>query len=324
VVPIVRHHHENWDGTGYPDGLSGAAIPIGARILSVVDCFDALTSDRPYRRALSVREALAIIESRGATMYDPAIIEAFRDVCISAPPAGSDAVNEPRAVPVPVKEFPSATTHATPGNSDEFQIALSLGAALSRVSDEACAWQVVADALHQLPAVDTAAIFVVDEVKHRLVAARTSGRHARLLEGLSMAVGERMSGWAAATGQPMINADAALDLFDVPAPALRAAVAVPCCGPENVQVVLTLYSTNPEAFSSLHHRLLSAVASFVQSLAVERHGMVARTDPGRTSRIPWRHGSSRSRDLVDSGLRQSVSCQTSPETVRARRHVNMI
>ncbi len=83
VVPIVRHHHENWDGTGYPDGLSGTDIPIGARVLSVVDCFDALTSDRPYRRALPAREAFAIIEARSATMYDPAIVEAFREVCTS-------------------------------------------------------------------------------------------------------------------------------------------------------------------------------------------------------------------------------------------------
>ena len=57
VVPIVRHHHENWDGTGYPDGLQGESIPIGARILSVVDCYDALTSDWPYRRALSASQA---------------------------------------------------------------------------------------------------------------------------------------------------------------------------------------------------------------------------------------------------------------------------
>src|SRR5262249_11523520 len=60
VVPIVRCHHENWDGTGYPRGVSGSDIPIGARILSVVDCFDALTSDRPYRKALTDEEALAI------------------------------------------------------------------------------------------------------------------------------------------------------------------------------------------------------------------------------------------------------------------------
>ena len=52
VAPIVRHHHENWDGTGYPDGLAGEDIPIGARIIAVVDCFDALTSDRPYRPRL--------------------------------------------------------------------------------------------------------------------------------------------------------------------------------------------------------------------------------------------------------------------------------
>ena len=64
VVPIVRAHHENWDGSGYPNGLTGAEIPIGARILSVVDCYDALTSDRPYRGAMSDEEALAIIRAR--------------------------------------------------------------------------------------------------------------------------------------------------------------------------------------------------------------------------------------------------------------------
>ena len=325
VVPIVRHHHENWDGTGYPDGLRGADIPIGARILSVVDCFDALTSDRPYRRALSAREAFAIIESRRATMYDPAIVEAFRDVCTSTRLAGSDSVNEAGAVAAPVTGALGATEHPTPGNIDELQIALDLGAALSRASGEECAWRVLADALHQLPGADTVAIFVVDEVQHRLVAAHTSGTHARLIEGLSMAVGERMSGWAAATGQPMINADAALDLFDVPARALRAAIAVPCSGPADVQVVLTLYSTNPDAFSSLHHRLLSAAASFVHSVGSQRHVWVERSEAGRTSQVPWRDGTGRSRDLDGwNGLRQSGPGQTSPEAVRARGHVNVI
>ena len=74
---IVRHHHENWDGSGYPDQLCGDAIPVGARVLSVVDCYDALTSDRPYRDALSHGSALAMIHERRGTMYDPAIVDAF-------------------------------------------------------------------------------------------------------------------------------------------------------------------------------------------------------------------------------------------------------
>jgi len=77
VVPIVRHHHENWDGTGYPSGIKATEIPIGARILAVVDCFDALTSDRPYRAKLSDDEALAILKQRSGSMYDPMVVDAF-------------------------------------------------------------------------------------------------------------------------------------------------------------------------------------------------------------------------------------------------------
>ena len=77
VVPIVRHHHENWDGTGYPSGIGGTSIPIGARILSVVDCFDALTSDRPYRPRLSEKEAIKILLERRGTMYDPLVVDTF-------------------------------------------------------------------------------------------------------------------------------------------------------------------------------------------------------------------------------------------------------
>ena len=77
VVPIVRHHHENWDGSGYPSSLKGTEIPIGARILAVVDCFDALTSDRPYRPRLTDEQALAILSDRRGSMYDPLIVDTF-------------------------------------------------------------------------------------------------------------------------------------------------------------------------------------------------------------------------------------------------------
>ena len=92
VVPIVRHHHENWDGTGYPDHLAGTDIPIGARILSVVDCFDALTSDRPYRGKLSESDATAILLERRGTMYDPLVVDVFigmqRNIVLVRPDEG--------------------------------------------------------------------------------------------------------------------------------------------------------------------------------------------------------------------------------------------
>src|SRR5665213_902998 len=75
VAPIVRAHHEKWDGSGYPDGLSGENIPIGARILSTVDCLDALASDRQYRRALPLEEALAIVQKESGKSFDPRIVE---------------------------------------------------------------------------------------------------------------------------------------------------------------------------------------------------------------------------------------------------------
>jgi HD-GYP domain-containing protein (c-di-GMP phosphodiesterase class II) len=73
----VRHHHENWDGTGYPDKLSGTDLHIGARIVSVVACFDALTSDRPYRSKMSEFEAISILLERRGTMYDPLVVDVF-------------------------------------------------------------------------------------------------------------------------------------------------------------------------------------------------------------------------------------------------------
>src|SRR6266850_5322125 len=101
VVPIVRHHHENWDGTGYPHGLKSTDIPIGARILSVVDCFDALTSDRPYRPRLSSNEALKILIDRRGSMYDPLIVDTFLRLhdeiapeTTQADPPSSDALKE--------------------------------------------------------------------------------------------------------------------------------------------------------------------------------------------------------------------------------------
>ena len=92
VVPIVRHHHECWNGAGYPDGLAGVAIPIGARILAVVDCFDALTSDRPYRPRLSDDEAIMIVLDRRGSMYDPVVVDAFIAIHAASARLGDESV----------------------------------------------------------------------------------------------------------------------------------------------------------------------------------------------------------------------------------------
>ena len=77
---LVRHHHEHWDGSGYPDGLSGTRIPLGARLLAVADCYDALTSDRPYRAALSHASAVRMMRERRGWMHDPDLTDAFLDI----------------------------------------------------------------------------------------------------------------------------------------------------------------------------------------------------------------------------------------------------
>lgn len=95
LVPIVRSHHEHWDGNGYPDRLAGDAIPLGARIVAVTDAYGALTSDRPYRRAQPVRDALAELRRCAGTQFDPAVVAAF------VPVIEADLATTPLALPAP-------------------------------------------------------------------------------------------------------------------------------------------------------------------------------------------------------------------------------
>jgi putative nucleotidyltransferase with HDIG domain len=85
---VIRHHHERWDGSGYPDRLRGPSIPLGARIIAVADVWDALTSDRPYRRALVPAEAVKILTSEAGRALDGAIVDAFLARGLAAPRSG--------------------------------------------------------------------------------------------------------------------------------------------------------------------------------------------------------------------------------------------
>ena len=209
-----------------------------------MDCFDALTSNRPYRRALSMSEALEIIDARRGTMYDPAVVDVFRHMCESGAVTPADPVpDQDEAKPDEVITNKASSDSGVTEAFNEIQVAFALGAALSRVRVGQCRWPAVAEALCAMPGVDTAAVFVVDDTEEQIVARHVSGSHATHLEQLAMPVGERMSGWVAASGQAMVNADAALDLFDLQAGALQSALAVPVDGPDGRRTVVALYST---------------------------------------------------------------------------------
>jgi HD-GYP domain-containing protein (c-di-GMP phosphodiesterase class II) len=103
-IDTIRHHHERWDGTGYPDGLKGERIPLGARIIAVADAFDAMTSDRVYRAALSTDEALAELRKGRGTQFDPQIVDLFETAIASrslpaGPPVNSESLPAPDATP---------------------------------------------------------------------------------------------------------------------------------------------------------------------------------------------------------------------------------
>jgi HD-GYP domain-containing protein (c-di-GMP phosphodiesterase class II) len=98
VRDMARNHHERFDGKGYPDGLKGSEIPLAARILTVADAFDAMTSDRPYRRALSVEVAAAEIKRNAGSQFCPDVVAAL-EVCLAHPARSSERVKVRSALP---------------------------------------------------------------------------------------------------------------------------------------------------------------------------------------------------------------------------------
>lgn len=244
VVPIVRHHHENWDGSGYPDGLTGSDIPIGARILSVVDCYDALTSDRPYRPAMSDAKAIEILAERRGRMYDPLVVDQF-----VASLQSLKTLVEPDLFSVIPATHPIIASHAaTPTEREQgsVHVSLALLASIAPYPTGRSALAVARDVLshlRRLAPFEASAIFVCDPRSLELYPLLVDGNASDRLSALRIPFAERLTGWAAAYKTPVWNSDAALDIGrDCPSD-LVIASAVPLVRTDTVVGVLTLYGT---------------------------------------------------------------------------------
>lgn len=273
VVPIVRHHHENWDGTGYPSGLAGADIPIGARILSVVDCFDALTSDRPYRPRLTDKEALRILVDRRGKMYDPLIVDTFLRVHLQIAPTDtpSEVATSLKAIteaggPSLETLVPSRRLEEISASTDEmltlFDLARSLSPSMS-VSDVA---DIISKHVRRLVPCSLCVFYVFDSAADELVAAHVSGEQAGVIAGLRIARGQRLSGWVAANRRTIRNSDPVLDFGEsarAMTPRPRSCLSTPLIAKSELVGVLTLYSSNRDGFSVDHERVLEIISGQV-------------------------------------------------------------
>jgi len=280
VVPIVRHHHENWDGTGYPDRIAGSDIPIGARILSVVDCFDALTSDRPYRPRLSNKEALRILQDRRGTMYDPLVVDTFARVHTTIAPeltsypsdSSLRAITE-AAGPAPVLSEPRAARfEEIAASSDEMLTLFDLARTLTASMGVQDGTELIAKHLRRLVPSSACVFYLYDVETDELVATHASGEHASHIKGLRVPRGQRLSGWVAANRQTIRNSDPVLDLGEsarAMSPRPRSCLSTPLLSGKTLVGVLSLYSSNKEAYSEDHQRIVEVVARQVSGAILE-------------------------------------------------------
>ncbi len=286
VVPIVRAHHEKWDGSGYPNGLAGEAIPIGARILAAVDCLDALACDRQYRKALPLDEAMAKVVSEAGTSFDPRVVAILHrryveleklahEQPLQAPPKLSTDIKVERGL-APAAGFAESAEPST-GAQGSLKDSTELISAARQQGQEIVSlsrqpgtslrvediFSLLSVRLKNMIPHDSMAVY---RPKDRvLVPEFVSGENFRLFSSLRIPEGEGLSGWVAQNHKPILNGNPTVEPGYLNDPTkystLRSALAVPLEGTGGVAAVLALYRADQDAFTADDLRIAKAMSS---------------------------------------------------------------
>ena len=285
VAALIRSHHERWDGNGYPDGLQGAAIPIGARILAVVDYFAAITSDRAFNTAMPADEAVNVLWQEAGNALDPAVVSRYVNLLPSlreaderarlADPCGAGA---PRASeggallagggsrPTP----PSAVLDGIGGASQELGALYEMSEAVSTSLGVSDTMSALASKLDRLVPFTTVALFLHDPVNNVSRCRFAAGSGHKAFSGMIVGDGEGLVGAAIATRECITNGDPSADLdlrrADLADAGLTSALVCPLVLGGTVRGALALYHTVPHGFTDEHRRLVSRVSGQIAAV----------------------------------------------------------
>jgi putative nucleotidyltransferase with HDIG domain len=282
IVPVVRHHHERWDGKGYPDGLVGEAIPLTARILSVVDCFDAVREDRQYRKGLTREEAVNLIMEGSGTQYDPRVVGTF----IAHLPEFEAEIQAKRDMPSPsfgiepteqlseaarlVPPAAGLAEEVKPAQSrvghDEVKALCDLAQVVIGARGQEEVLVAFAEKLRSVVAFDTCAITLIAHETGDTFVAYATGQHASLLRGRRIAMGEGVTGWVIANRKPFCNTDPKLDFPSGLAShfeSYRTLAAFPMIRNKQRFGAVTLYSSTLSVYTADQQRLMEEAAALI-------------------------------------------------------------
>ena len=290
VAPLVLGHHERWDGRGYPMGLRAEEIPLGARILCLVDYFDALTSERPYHKPLSIDAAAALIQEEAGKALDPMAVDAFLRILPELRSKMEGAVmDRPRPMPAvssgegaPPAGSPRAATMSRTSVFEDiavahreiyalYELAQSMGTTLGVTETMGH----IASKLSRVVPFSACSLFLYSEDDDTLQCRFASGTDAELLEQLVLKNGQGLTGWVARNRRPLVNGRPSADFIaagSVLQTTLESALVCPLISGNAVIGALAVYHTAEAFYCDDHRRLLDRVCE--QASAVIRNAIV--------------------------------------------------